>query len=355
MESSTAVITEAEGIKQKWDQLKKQNPKMRSREIANRLGISEAELLASSCDGFKVIRLKNDWEGIFQRLHNLGALMALTRNNAAVHEKYGIYQNISFRGHAGLVLDDQIDLRVLHKRWAFCFAVSVEKARSTLHSLQFFNKSGTAVHKIYLKDHSNLELFRKLANNFKSANQSATVAVDDSVKQNGYAEIEHIETDAFLDEWSALRDTHDFFPLLRKFKLRRTDALKIAKEKYSWKISNNSTLQMLKMASKDQVPIMVFVRNSGMIQIHTGPVHTIKVIADWINILDPEFNLHLRSDLIDSSWIVEKPTKDGIVTSLELFDQQGEQIATFFGARKPGKKELDGWRQITLKLKQQNC
>ena len=96
---------------------------------------------------------------------------------------------------------------------------------------------------------------------------------------------------------------------------------------------------------------MVFVRNRGMIQIHSGPVKKIKEMNQWLNVLDPEFNLHLRQDLIAESWIVEKPTEDGVVTSLEIFDSEGEQIVTFFGARKPGKPELKGWKEIAGELK----
>jgi putative hemin transport protein len=44
--------------------------------------------------------------------------------------------------------------------------------------------------------------------------------------------------------------------------------------------------------------------------------------------------------------VVEKPTSDGIVTSLEVFDAQGGAMAMFFGARKPGQAELPGWRVI---------
>jgi len=91
---------------------------------------------------------------------------------------------------------------------------------------------------------------------------------------------------------------------------------------------------------------MVFVGNRGMIQIHTGPVKTIRVMGPWLNVLDPDFNLHLRADLIASAWAVRKPTSDGIVTSLELFDAEGENIAMLFGARKPGTPELEGWREL---------
>ena len=52
----------------------------------------------------------------------------------------------------------------------------------------------------------------------------------------------------------------------------------------------------------------------------------------------------LREDLIDEAWVVRKPTEDGVVTSLELFDAQGEAIATLFGKRKPGIPEIEDWR-----------
>jgi putative hemin transport protein len=91
---------------------------------------------------------------------------------------------------------------------------------------------------------------------------------------------------------------------------------------------------------------MVFVGNHGMIQIHTGPVVRIVPTGPWINVLDPDFNLHLREDAVAEAWLVRKPTRDGVVTSVELLDARGGLIATFFGARKPGKPEDPRWRAL---------
>ncbi len=351
MESTTTSNEEVTTLKKRWDELKKEQPKLRTKDAAGRLGISEAELVASTCDGKKVVRLRKDWEGIFKQLESLGRVMALTRNKAAVHEKTGVYRNISFKGHAGLVLDENIDLRVFHKRWGFAFALPIENPRGTLQSLQFFDKNGHAVHKIYLKDDSRIQAYSDIVHKFRDETQSPGIEINESINKENKKEIEQVETDAFLDAWSELKDTHDFYPMLRKFKVQRTDALIIARNRYSWKVANKTTRKMLNLASDRMVPIMVFVRNSGMIQIHSGPVKKIRITGNWVNVLDPEFNLHLRQDLIHSSWIVEKPTDDGTVTSLELFDEAGEQIATFFGARKPGIPELEGWREITNGLK----
>lgn len=349
--ATTATAQNPAELKSSWDDIKKKEPKLRTKNISERLGISEAELVSSACDGKTIVRLNEDWEGIFKHLEQLGSLMALTRNEAAVHEKTGVYRNISFKGHAGLVLDENIDLRVFHKQWGFAFAVPVDNARGTLYSLQFFDKEGCAVHKIYMKDKAMLASYRDLVEMFKHEDQTTGISITERIKKAETLTLNETETNSFLDAWSELKDTHDFFPLLRKYKVGRTDALTIARKKFAWKVKNSATHAMLDLAAEKKVPIMVFVRNSGMIQIHSGPVNKIRVMDNWVNVLDPDFNLHLRQDLIAESWVVEKPTEDGVVTSLEVYDADGEQIASFFGARKPGKPELMGWREITGDLK----
>jgi putative hemin transport protein len=95
---------------------------------------------------------------------------------------------------------------------------------------------------------------------------------------------------------------------------------------------------------------MVFVGNPGMLQIHSGPIHKVMLTESWINVMDPRFNLHLQMDCVAQAWIVRKPTDDGIVTSVELFNKDGEAIAMFFGERKPGKPELSTWRNLVEEL-----
>ena len=112
--------------------------------------------------------------------------------------------------------------------------------------------------------------------------------------------------------------------------------------------------RLLDEAAIDGTSIMVFVSSSGCIQIHSGPVKRIEPMvtptAQWINVLDAGFNLHLREDMIQNAWIVQKPTDDGVVTSVEIFDANGDLMAMFFGSRKPGVPELQAWRDIAARL-----
>ena len=94
----------------------------------------------------------------------------------------------------------------------------------------------------------------------------------------------------------------------------------------------------------------MFVGNPGCTQIHTDPVTTVQRIGNWINVLDRDFSLHLREDMVAQAWLVGKPTADGIVTSIELFDATSECIASFFGKHKPGSPETTGWRMLAESL-----
>ena len=103
-------------------------------------------------------------------------------------------------------------------------------------------------------------------------------------------------------------------------------------------------------AARDGTSIMVFVGNPGVIQVHSGPVRRVEVTGPWLNVLDPDFTLHLREDHIAQAWLVKQPTSDGLLHSLELFDAHGDTIATFRGEGKPGQAERCDWRKLLASL-----
>jgi putative hemin transport protein len=95
---------------------------------------------------------------------------------------------------------------------------------------------------------------------------------------------------------------------------------------------------------------MCFVGNRGCIQIHSGPIASVKPMGPWINVMDESFHLHLRADRIAEAWAVRKPTKDGHVTSIEAFDAEGGMIIQFFGKRHEGEVERQDWRWLVEHL-----
>jgi putative hemin transport protein len=107
---------------------------------------------------------------------------------------------------------------------------------------------------------------------------------------------------------------------------------------------------MMHASVKSGLPIMCFVNNDGIVQIHSGPIFNVQPMGPWINILDETFHLHLRQDHIAETWAVRKPTKDGHVTSVEVYGANGEMIIQFFGKRHEGSEERADWRDIVESL-----
>lgn len=332
----------------------RRDSRARHREIASQLGVSEGELVAAHVappDGDSTLlmraqRLQPAWPQIIESLEAVGDVMALTRNESCVHEKVGTYANGSHTGHVGLVLGPAIDLRVFYRRWAHGFAVDETTAHGVQRSLQFFDANGTAIHKVFLRAGSDAVAWEALIATFGADLQVPGIEVHPIEAPAAERPDVDIDVPALRQAWASMRDTHQFFSLLKQHGVSRTQALRLADPRFVQRVEPDAATLALTAAADGGVPIMVFVGNPGMIQIHTGPVRKIAVMGPWLNVLDDGFNLHLRADHVASAWVVGKPTSDGLVTSLELFDARGETIAMFFGERKPGRPELPAWRSL---------
>jgi putative hemin transport protein len=328
--------------------------KARHRDIAAQLSVSEGELVAAfagDIDGAQLplhaLRLRAEWPQIVSALQPLGEVLALTRNESCVHEKVGVYSGVSEHGGIGLVLGGAIDLRVFYAQWAHGFALTERLASgATQRSLQFFDAQGQAVHKVFLRDTSDLGAFEQLVVRFTdSASAQGLVAAAPRTPPAPRSDGD-IDVSGFQEAWTSMRDTHEFFGLLKRFGVDRTQALRLAPAGYAHAVDTCSAHQVLTTAAQRGVSIMVFVGNPGIVQIHSGPVRRVQVMGPWLNVLDSGFNLHLREDHIAAAWRVRKPTSDGLVSSLELFDAAGNTIAMVFGERKPGRSELCEWRAL---------
>lgn len=338
-------------LKSQWEKLKAESPNLRIRNAAEKLGVSEAELLATQV-GETVTRLRPEFSAILSEIEKLEKVMALTRNEECVHERKGVYLNPDFSSpHAGLFVGEDIDLRIFLSHWAKAFAVAEKSEHGDRKSLQFFGKDGLAIHKIYLTKDSNDAAFDELVAKYKSEDQSideTTVEVPLNIDEKADADI---DVAGFQAAWETLKDTHEFFGMLRKFGVTRTQALRLApNENYAKKVDKDVIVKMLEGAAESKLPVMVFVGNRGNIQIHTGRVRKTMWHGDWFNIMDPDFNMHLDMSKIAQTWIVRKPTEDGEVTAIEVFNEMGEIIVQFFGKRKPGIPELKEWKELVATL-----
>ncbi len=340
-------------LSEQWRELIAKEPNLRIRDAATRLGVSEAELLATRV-GAGVTRLAAaNWFELVQELPKLGRVMCLTRNEHAVHERYGVFREIAFMGHGvAQVVGHDIDLRLFMGHWHIGFAVTDETKDGPRNSLQFFDADGTAIHKVYLQAESDQAAYAELVKKYLSDDQAQTQCVTPLAPGRPERPDEQVDVAGFQKGWLELKESHAFFMLMHKFGVAREQALRLAPEGFAWQVDKNSAQIMLEKAAADQTPIMVFIGSEGCIQIHTGEVTNIKRFGgEWINVLDDEFNMHLRDSAVARAWIVRKPTYEGgVVTSLELYDEKGNNLVLFFGKRKPGQLEDPVWAALAESL-----
>lgn len=325
--------------------------KVRARDAAITLDVSEAELVACRVNGDSIVRLEGDWAQLLRDLGEVGPLMGLTRNEYAVIERHGLYKPVEINGRMGVITDEGIDLRLFMWEWTSAFKVDYPTPSGVRQGLQFFNASGVAVHKIYVLPETDATAWANVVSRYVSADQApGRLAVVPVPQPAGDKPDESIDVPGFRAGWQELKDTHDFFGLLRTFGVGREQALRLGPPERVTPVGVDALSRTLEAVAADGTPIMVFVSSPGCIEIHGGPIHKVKRMGQWLNVLDPEFNLHLREDLINRAYVVSKPTVDGDVTSLELFAANGDNIALLFGLRKPGQPELEAWRAITAGL-----
>ena len=310
------------------------NPKMRERDLAAQLGISEAEFLDAFVGDY-VTRIEPDLDVFFPMLNAAGEVMALSRNVNAVHEKTGIYEKFSAGKHASMVLGKDIDLRIFPKHWRHAYHVAKPlDDGSVQRSFQFFDARGDAVHKVFAREATDIKKWNLIRERLHKDDAGPAIKAAAAAKP---AEIPTPEAIATLREtWAGMEDTHQFQAMLRKTRIGRHDAIRLIGEDYAERLIDDALDILFDRLSDEQVPIMAFVRNPGILQIHSGPVRNIKQFGPWLNVLDSGFHLHLRKDQFAAIWIVRKPTRSGDIYSIEVFDDRDEQVILINGDRRGG-------------------
>jgi len=335
----------------RWSRLRGEKPAIRIRDAAARLGVSEAELVALGV-GRTATPLEPDFRAILNDMPSAGRVMCLTRNEHCVHERHGRFEDVQVSGPQGVVLGPDIDLRVFMGAWKHGFAVREPLKQGERLSLQFFDAAGEAVHKIYATDETDRAAFDALIGRHTAAT-AADLKIEPRQPNAADRPDSEINLDGLRAAWRGMKDTHEFFGMLGRFKVGRVQALRLIGEELARELPVRALRGALEAAAADGTPIMIFVGNRGCIQIHTGPVKRLVDTHGWFNVLDPDFNMHLRDAGVARVFSVRKPTEDGIVTSIEVFDAEGRNVLLMFGARKPGAPELEAWRAIVARVEKQ--
>jgi len=341
-----------EDLAERLRALQEARPGMRVRQLAEQLGVSEMELVRLR-GGDALIALDDHFPELLKAMDTLGPVMILTRNNEVVHEVTGTFGEFTYgrSGAMGLAVGE-IDIRVFFKQWAWGYRV-LEQVRSGLReSLQFFDCYGTAVHKIYRVADTRADAWESLVRRFTRSEFRPFEAPGRRPVPERSAP-DSVKVDVLREGWRELRDVHHFNALLKRAGTDRLTALELLRGEWTTQLQRNDGAvldRLLELLRDNRCPAMFFVGNPGIVQIFTGGVTNISRTGPWMNVLDRGFNLHANTEQIRHWWLVRRPSSDGIITSVEAFNRDGELVLTVFGERKPGISESELWRDQVVNL-----
>ena len=325
-----------------------ENTGLRARDFAARLGITEADLVAAQV-GHGVTRIAATPDLLIPAVGGLGDVMALTRNDSVVHERTGRYEAWHPGAHAAMVLGPEIDLRIFPAHWVHGFATHTVTDTGVARSLQVFDATGAAVHKVYPREGTDLAAWDRAVAALATGDGSDRLALDPAQGPEG-ARSRPDKAAELRAAWAGMTDTHQFLRLVSRLKMTRLGAYRIAGAPFAVPMAPGALNDALVACAADAVPVMLFVGNRGCIQIHSGRIGTLRQMGPWQNVLDPRFNLHLRLDHVAEVWLVEKPTRRGPALSLEAFTSDGSLIVQLFGDRKDGADDPDAFARLCRRL-----
>ncbi len=335
--------TQTASLKDRWDEFHSQNPTVRIRDAATQLNTTEVELVACYC-GIRNSRLEPEFADILNDLEALGPVMALTRNDHVVHETIGIYRNMRQHGSVGMFFPPDIDTRFFFDQWKSVFSVN----ENDRWSLQFFDHQGIAAHKIYLTEASDRAAFHSLVDRYFATDQSNIESVTTAPDLEKTAS--DIDSSALQAEWNNINDVHDGLRIIRAHGGDHQQVYQALGTSLAKKLEPNLIERLIKRLSTDKMECMIFVFNSAAVQSYGGAIKKTLRTGPWFNILDPDFSLHLKTEGIAAVWQVHKPSDDGWITTLDVFDHQGREIILFADNRKRGEKESTTWGQLITEL-----
>ncbi|AHF02351.1 hypothetical protein THIAE_08140 [Thiomicrospira aerophila AL3] len=318
--------------------------KKRARNAAQLMGISELMyVLLGDLQKIHFIR-KQDFKPLLQAFSGQFA-MALTRNDAVVLEHTG---ELCYECYAsGLVGWSQQDW--LAEFDLSCWHYAIWLGADSRPSLQFYDASGEALHKLFVVDQTDRQGFMNAIAPFLMNPQdwAREVGVEgDPARSSREAGIERwlfmklqaclkehesvkscrlIDKEALLLDWRLLSHRDNIGSLFKQYKITRPAGYALLSEGV-FQLDTSALGQIFNHVRDKHLAVKITVANAGAIQTHRGLVNKLVTVGPWFNVLDPAFNMHLMETEVASIWLLTKGFDDDFAAHIECFDHQERLI-----------------------------
>lgn len=298
--------------------------KLKHREIAEFLEISEAELidvhvgvskfdvLRTSPPMPRAIRLDSNWQAIFEASKNLGLVMSVTANDAVVMAQLTQYEG--FDSSEGYYLIDCKGLALkLHStglKHAFLFEES--GSHHMRKSLRLFDEAGFEVHKLHLLPDSEHLAYELIGRTCAKARQVTGIEIPEIVRQRQMAGV-RAENDSDL---------------------------------FSQRLSMKDVQALMESAASLKIPLEIILENEVVQATSVRCIHRVIHSEHVLSVIDAGFSLQidLRKELYFYALSLDSVGQTS--ASIELYSKQNHRLLTIRPAESAGTSSFVAWRNL---------
>jgi len=340
-----------QSLKEQWLALKAADAKLKPKDGADALGVSEAEILAVIADADATVRLDGDVQEIARRMIELGETISLTRNDSVVIERLSPFRRAAlYGGGRGMLFKGTAELHVNFNHWRHAFATVVKAGEREMASLQFFDIDGSAVHKVYLRDKSNRAAYDDIVSAFRAADQNIELKTLPLPAPTPHRTPPGFNPAVFLAHWGALLYPSLFDTFLTRFAVSRIGALDCAKGHFARELDPAAFRGVFDRLAEIKIPFTASAGNWGCRQECHVTIDSANESGPFINAHEEAFHMHVRKDRLARLFAVTLPSRHGAVTQLELYGPDGSLSAFLSSPKESLDDDRDEWRALIADL-----
>lgn len=295
--------------------------------------------------GDRVLRLQDEPTALLKSLYRFGSLEAGTCNRACVLRQTTSYQRLAYSSHCGVgrLRQGAVTMEVFPRQWALALAVLAPVGDIGAGTLLFFDAHGALQCQLHVPGGRGRHAFEELV--------CAMLHPDQTLLPRPHPaptplDAGRVNLAALEQGWSVLREPQDFAALLRRHGLRRLRAYRLVRDKFARPVSLDSVSALLTLGALRQTPLSLRCGNKGCVQRFEGVLPLPVWQGDRLSLCRAGMRFSLAMHEVASVWRVRKPSADGVVTTVELFDTAGERVLTISSGRSRGRLELPSWRTL---------
>lgn len=302
--------------------------------------LSPAAAVARGCGG-PITRLDGRWAALLRALPVFTDLTATVQDGALYQVARGRASAVEVGAAGGYIGGPGLDLRVFTAGWAHGFAAAYDNPDGPLRMLAFFDAAGEPALGLRVGTARGSAAFDALVARHRHADQQPGVR---PVAVPAPPPVAPLPS-------PPARLGAECYPLFSGAALGRQQALQAAGPSLARAVDPRCIGCLLRIASEQRRELAWLAGTPGALLGHAGAIARVTREGDRLRLGGRGFLGEFDPDAIAHAWVVHRPGRAQVRTTLELYRRDGRLLAALTAAGSaPGGGECVVWRALLLGL-----